>query len=596
MILQRLAEHYDRIAQDSKSELPPPGFSRQKISFCIVLNPDGTLNQFESLMEQEGKTRRAKSLIVPGQSKPTGQGLNPCILWDNAEYLLGYTVDETRRERATAAFEKSRGMHLALESAIDHPSYTAVCNFLREWSQEEAETHTDLAEKASNFGVYRIAGRTKYVHEEVTLPDVASEEGAVGDAPIAMCLVSGEVGPVARLHSPKIKGVADAQSSGALLVSFEPSAFRSYGKDQSFNAPVSQAIVFKYANALNHLLDSKQRTRLGDTTVVYWADHATVVSDVFDAFFGNTSGKDDEGGSMEAGEDKTRVAQVKQLLDQLRKGTETTAVDFAERDTRFFILGLSPNASRLSIRLWVEANVTEMLKRLRTHVQDLALKGNRDDLPVPLWRIALATGRAELDPKGNRKGYDSKSVSPKLAGDLARSVLTGAPYPQSLLAGMIRRIYSDGDVDAVRVSAIKACLVRNTRLTSRPLEISMELNTDSADIAYRCGRLFAILEKAQTDSADGDLNVTIKDRYFSSACVTPGLIMPRLILLNNHHQRKLSVGSKIYYDRMMGEVTATPFTFPRRLSLADQGKFIIGYFQQRQALYIKKLNDSEEAA
>jgi len=593
MILQRLAEHYDRIAQDPQSELAPPGFSRQKISFCIVLNPDGTLNQFEPLQEQDGKAKRAKSMIVPGQSKPTGQGLNPCILWDNAAYLLGYTVDETRKERATKAFEKSREMHLALESAINHPSYSAVCMFLRSWSPEEALTHADLEEKASNFGIYRLAGHTQYVHEEVSLLKEIGEGREAESDLVATCLVSGEVGPVARLHEPKIKDVADAQSSGALLVSFNASAFTSYGRDQSFNAPVSHAIVFKYANALNHLID-KRRLRLGDMTVVHWAEHESVVDDVFSTLFSGTPQEEDD--AVNPTEDKLRTAQVERLLGQLREGTEITAVNFDERDTRFFILGLSPNKSRLSVRLWIETNVTEILKRLQCHVKDFALKGTFNDIATPLWRVALATGRAEFDAKGRRKSYDSKSISPKLAGDLARSVLTGAPYPQSLLATMIRRIFSDGDIDFVRVSAIKACLLRNTRHTANPLEIPMELDTDTADIAYRCGRLFAILEKAQTDSVDGELNVTIKDRYFSSACVTPGLVMPRLILLNSHHLRKLSVGSKVYYDRMMGEVTAGSFDFPRRLSIADQGKFIIGYFQQRQALYTKKVTSSEEAA
>jgi hypothetical protein len=54
MILQRLAEHYDRIAASNKDEtqLAPPGFSRQKISFCVVLEPDGSLNSFQSLQEK----------------------------------------------------------------------------------------------------------------------------------------------------------------------------------------------------------------------------------------------------------------------------------------------------------------------------------------------------------------------------------------------------------------------------------------------------------------------------------------------------------------------------------------------------------------
>jgi CRISPR-associated protein Csd1 len=594
MILSRLAEHYPRIVGEGKSQLPPPGYSVQKISFCIVLNADGTLNQFESLLELDGKVKRAKPLIVPGQSKPSGQGLSPCLLWDNAEYLLGYTEDPKRAERAVRAFEASREMHLALRASTSHPSFDVVCTFLKNWSPEFAAQHKELLEIISNFGVFRIAGETQFVHQQMS-PDTTGEGTADEDAPLAMCLVSGELEPGARLHEPKIKGVAGAQSSGALLVSFNANAFTSYGKVQSFNAPVGRSTVFKYANALNHLLSvSDRRVRLGDATIVFWADHSTPVEDAFALFF---SGESSEDRTERPQEDQRRVEEARFLLSQLRSGTQNIALPHDDLPTKFFILGLSPNASRLSVRLWVEADAGEMLRRLAEHVHDFALVGGREDLPPPLWRVALATGRAEFDMNGRFKSYDSDSVSPKLAGDLARSVLTGAAYPQYLLATMARRMYNDGHISFERVSAIKACLIRNTRHTSNPLEIPMELDHEASDVSYRCGRLFAILEKAQSDSAGGELNATIKDRYFSAASVTPALVFPRLFRLNGHHLNKLETGTKIYYERLIGSVMTAPFAFPRQLSLLDQGKFITGYFQQRQDLYTsKKDKNSKEKA
>jgi CRISPR-associated protein Csd1 len=590
VILQRLAEHYDRMAAEGRLEIVPPGSSRQKISFCIVLNPDGSLNQFESLLEQEGPRRRAKSMIVPGQNKPGGLGFNPCWLWDNSEYLLGYTDDQTRMERAQRAFEASRAMHLALEAGIAHPSYTSVCAFLRNWSPDKGAEHPEFGEMSSNFGVFRIAGATQYVHQQITFSKAGSKTSEHDAIPM-ICLVSGEMKPVSRLHEPKIKGVAGAQSAGALLVSFNANAFTSYGKEQSYNAPVGQTIVFRYANALNQLLSMpERRVRLAGATIVYWADHHTLVEDAFAFLFSGESADKDE---PKPEEDQKRVRQAKLLLSQLRSGTQNILPESDSTPTRFFILGLSPNASRLSVRLWVEADANDMLRRLTEHVRDFALGGD-EELPPPIWRIAQATGRAKSDPRGRFKSYDSDSVSPKLAGDLARSVLTGAAYPQSLLAAMVRRIYSDGHIRFERVSAIKACLVRNTRHTSNPLEIPMELDQAKADVPYRCGRLFAILEKAQS-SAGGELNSTIKDRYFSAASLTPALVFPRLFRLNGHHLNKLETGSKIYYERLIGSVMTAPFEFPRQLSLLDQGKFITGYFQQRQDLYTsKKSNNTEE--
>ncbi len=586
MILQRLAEHYDRIVAEGKAELAPPGSSLQKVSFCIVLTPEGELHSFEDLRQSEGKFVRPRNLVLPGQSKPPGAGINPRFLWDSAEYLLGWSADPGKKERAPKTFTAFRDMHLALEQTLAHPAFTAVCNFLRAWSPQRAESFgPELADKATNFGVFRVLGdELRYVHEQVAPP---TESGTVEEQDLAYCLVSGELAPAARLHEPKIKGVKGSQTSGALLVSFNSSSFTSYGKDQSFNAPVSVGATFRYTNALNHLLDPRQKRRiiLGDATVVFWADHATVVED---AFFEALAGWG--GDSKDAvQEDQTRVNEARVLLTQMRDGTTHATRRPDDQPTRFFILGLSPNASRLSVRLWVEQDAAELERHLARHVRDLALAGSRDARMLSARQIIEATGRAEREKAAGRlKGYDTKAVSPQLAGEIARSIVTGAPYPQSLLATMVRRIRADNEVAFARVSAIKAVLVRNSRLAGKPLEIPMELNEQETDIAYRCGRLFAVLEKAQSDSLGGDLNATVKDRYFASASTTPALVYPRLFRLNGHHLAKLDQGPKIFYHQLISSLMAAPFDFPRQLNLLEQGRFIIGYFQQRQIFYTPK--------
>ena len=596
MILQRLVEHYDRLEASGAVKLAQPGFSQQKISFCIVLEADGQLNSFEDMRRPEGKTLQPRTMIVPGQSKPPGQGLNPCFLWDNAEYLLGWTDSPERSARAAREFEASRTMHVALESQIDAPTYAAVCAFLRDWSQEKAlESHERLKEVATHFGVFRIAGEQRYVHQLATAPIAAGLTEA--DAVTAMCLVSGSVGPSARLHEPKIKGVADAQTGGALLVSFNAPAFESYGKGQSHNAPVSTVAVFKYANALNHLLSLRERRiGLGDATVVFWADHAEpALEDCFAMLCGSSPGPDSAEGIPQ--EDAIRVDEAKRLLTQLRDGTRNALVKRDDEPTKFYILGLSPNASRLSVRLWIEATAPELERRLGEHLRDLALKSNFEERPLSIRMLANATGRYQATGKAK---FDTKGVSPQLVGELARSVLTGVAYPQSFLATMIRRIRSDSYVGYERVSAIKACLVRNARLRGTTQqtfqEVHMELDTQRDKIAYRCGRLFALLEKAQTDSVDGDLNSTIKDKFFAAASATPALVFPRLFRLNNHHLAKLAMPGKVFYSKLFASAMEAPFTFPKALNLAEQGEFIVGYFQQQQELYKKKLKPSEENA
>ena len=592
MILQRLVEHYDRLDMAGAVRLARPGFSQQKISFCIVLEPDGTLNSFEDLRRQEGKTLQPRTMIVPGETKPPGQGLNPCFLWDNAEYLLGWSKDPARVLRSERAFEASQAMHLAFEKQIDVPAFDAVCAFLRYWSPQKAAEHSDrLQEVATHFGVFRIAGEHHYVHDIAAAPIAA--DAVESETASAMCLVTGEIGQNAQLHKPAIKGVTDAQAGGALLVSFNAPSFESYGRTQSQNAPVGTVAVFKYANALNHLLSMRdRRIGLGDATVVFWADHPEpALDDVFSALFGGAPapGAQDE---QAPEEDVARVREARLLLTQMRDGTRKTTTKSDGEPTKFYILGLSPNASRLSIRLWIEAAAPELERRLGEHLRDLELKTN-NERTLSIRALANATGRYQ--PTGKTK-FDTKAVSPQLVGELARSVLTGVAYPQSFLATMVRRIRSDSYVGHERVSAIKACLVRNARLRGTFQEVPVELDTQQTDVAYRCGRVFALLEKAQLAALGKDLNSTIKDRFFAAASATPALIFPRLFRVNTHHLAKLSQESRGFYTNAFGELMREPFAFPRQLSLEQQGRFFIGYFQERQYRPAAEANLPEETA
>lgn len=597
MILQRLAEHYDRIAAsgDDDTNLAPPGFSLQKISFCVVLEPDGRLNQIRSETVQKGTRQVATSMLIRGKGKSSGSGFNPCFLWGDAAYMLGWTSDPEKAERASKCFESFRKKHLELEVQIAQPAFSTVCSFLRSWTPAQALAFGDeLSKFGTNFGVFRISGETHFIHELVLEPDKPKDQelSSKEAPPKGICLVSGVIDQIARLHQPVVKGVTGAQSSGAMIVSFNKPAFESYGKSQSYNAPVSEAAAFRYTNALNHLLNRRdRRVSLGDSTVVFWADHANELENCLSAFFADPLPNDEP--IVE--EDKERLRQAKVLLTQLRDGTAETEIDTNDGGpTKFFLLGLSPNASRLSVRLWVEADAAELQRRLGQYLRDIALLGSRDDEILTLRRMVNATGRAEHDPKGKFKGFDTENVSPKLAGDLARSVLTGAAYPQSLLATMLRRIHSDGEVAYARVAAIKACLLRNSRLRGNPLEVSIMLYPNSTDPAYCCGRAFALLEIIQKDSAGENLNRTIKDSYFSSASTTPSLVFPRLFRLGQHHLAKLDTGHRIYREKQLGEVLSKLTVFPRMLSLEDQGKFVLGYFHQIKDIYTSK-KDKEEA-
>lgn len=592
MILQRLAEHYDRIAAagDDGNQIVPTGFSQQKISFCVVLELDGKLNAIQSMQQQKGRALVATQMLLPGQGKPSGSKPTPCFLWDNAAYMLGYKAKDPKPSTTRKQFAAFRNKHISLEEEVKHPWFTAVCTFLRDWNPDKAlEIEDHLSKVTTNFGVFRIAGEMRYVHELVTTPVMVedTERASESKNEEGVCLVSGVRGQIARLHEPKIKGVADAQPGGALLVSFNASAYESYGKSQSYNAPVGAATAFKYTNALNYLLNRRERrVLLGDSTVVFWADHPNnVLEGAISAMFAEPLPNE----SPIIEEDQERLREAALLLKQLRDGTGATVISPDDQPTRFFLLGLSPNASRISVRLWVEADGAELRRRLGRHLQDVELAGSKDDRLLTLREIVRATGR--WDEKKAR--FDTENVSPQLAGELARSVLTGAVYPQSLLATVLRRIHCDGEVAYARVAVIKACLNRNSRLRGNPSEVSKMLDKDNNDAAYCCGRAFALLEMIQKDSVEGELNKTIKDSYFSSASTTPSLVFPRLCRLSQYHLAKLDTGPRIYREKQLGEVLNKLHLFPRLLSLEDQGNFVLGYFHQRQDLFTSK-KDKEE--
>lgn len=589
MILHRLAGYYDRIAADpaAASSLPKAGYSLQKISFCVVLRADGMLQQFQSLMDEGKKKPVPRLMLVPGQSKPTGSGINPCFLWDNAAYLLGFRPDDPTPQRTRDSFEAFRNRHLQLESQLNCAAFSAVCAFLRDWSPDRAAQHAKGLEGVTgSFGVFKIAGEQGFVHDDPAVlaywaAHESASQAASGDAR-AMCLVTGALEPIARLHEPKIKGVAGTQSSGALLVSFNDKAYESFGKEQGDNAPVGTAAAFKYANALNYLLNRPDRRfSVGDATVVFWADRPTLLEEVADAFWGDYAPPKPDAPP----EDQRRAEQVKRFLSQLRSGyADGEAID-PDSGVGFYVLGLSPNASRVSVRFWEQSTVGQMKDRLARHIRDTELIGARpDDPPLSIRRIVAAAGRAEFSA-GRFKGYDAASVPPILAGAVVRAVFTGGPYPSMLLGAMLNRLRADGHFSHPRIATIKACLVRNSHT-----EVPVSLDPNRTDPAYVTGRLFALLEKIQSDSAGGSINATIKDRYFSAASATPGIVFPRLIRLSQHHLAKMEGGQKVYYERQLGQVMAKLDCFASHFTLEDQGAFAIGYFHQRQDLFTPRNN------
>ncbi|MBK1792482.1 type I-C CRISPR-associated protein Cas8c/Csd1 [Persicirhabdus sediminis] len=583
MILNALNDLYSRLADDSSYEIAKPGYSPQNISFRVVLRPDGSLFAIQDarIRDDKGKLRADKQLVL-GEAKPSGSGINPGFLWDNFAYMLSYKKDDPKPERTEKSFHAFRDAHLKVEQTINHKQFSTVCRFLENWSAELAAQyiaeHPELDELTTGFGIFSIQGETKSVNEQYEILSWWDNREPASDATTGQCLITGaESVPIARLH-PKIKSVAGAQSSGASLVSFNAKAYESYGKDQSFNAPVSEKAAFQYGTALNSLLNgpksTKHRIRIGDTTCVFWTDKPSVIEDVFGIFASE--------GSNAQVQDENLRSKVEILLKQIQLGAKASSqLDEDPEQTRFFLLGLAPNAARLSVRFFHQSTVAELLAKLRAHHQDINIvrewdtpKGKRlADPEFPAyWQLLSQTARV------------ADEIPPLLGGALMRAILENTHYPEALYAAVLRRIRADRTINYYRAAIIKGVLTRNHKQT-----ISVMLDTENKEPAYLLGRLFATLEKTQTDAL-GELNAGLREKFYSSASATPASVFPRILRTYQHHLAKLSGGQKVNRERLVQDILADiPASgFPTNLNLKSQGIFALGYYHQRKDFFTKK--------
>uniref|UniRef100_A0A832I6N3 Type I-C CRISPR-associated protein Cas8c/Csd1 n=1 Tax=Eiseniibacteriota bacterium TaxID=2212470 RepID=A0A832I6N3_UNCEI len=377
VILQSLHALHDRLSAAPEYRLPTPGFSLQKITFKVVLHPDGRLFGIEDARVINDGTPRPQQCLVPGGTKPSGSGLNPCFLWDNAAYMLGFAHDEGKRQRARDAFDAFRTRHVSLRSEVACPAFNAVCAFLTTWDPSKAESYPALIEAAqTGFGVFQLVGETSWVHEDPKIVAwwLAHSAAESGSTSLGQCLITGNEAPLARLHD-KVKGLVGGQGAGSSLVGFNEEAFESYGKVQSFNAPVSEVAATRYMAALNAMLDGpkrdKHRMTLGDMTVVFWTDGPSATEDIFARFaqmgsaYRDTTDPQDEGVR----------ARLEAFLRALRVGREAYGELEADPDhTRFYLLGLSPNAGRVAVRLFHSDSLGVLLENLRCHHRDIALE------------------------------------------------------------------------------------------------------------------------------------------------------------------------------------------------------------------------------
>jgi len=568
MILQGLVEYYDRKAADPDSALAPGGFEWKEIPFILELAADGKLVQIIDTREFQAKKLIAKRFLVPQAVKKTS-GVAANLFWDTAEYVLGFDL-KGKPERAIsqrAAFVERIASLESIQQDVGMRALLAFLNDPESVNSIEAKFPTQYRELFEINPVisFRLVGEVNLVCQRADVMATLRDDSSAGEAN-GFCLVRGKEDVIERLHS-SIKGVWGAQSSGANIVSFNLDAFNSFGKAQGANAPVGKQAAFAYSTALNHLLrrDSRQRIQVGDASTVFWSrDQCPLETDLL-ALFGESPKDDPDQGSHA----------VANLYSSIKNGVY--AAD--DRDNRFYVLGLAPNAARISVRFFHSGTVKEIAHNIKTHFDDLEIERASFDLPhLSIFRLLTsiaAQGKAD-------------NIPPNLSGDFARAILAASPYPATLLQAAVRRIRAEHDINYQRAALLKAVINRQTRFQpSNDKELTVSLDLTNNNAGYRLGRLFAVLERAQ-ERANPSLNATIRDRFYGAASSTPVAVFSNLMKLKNHHIAKLeNRGEAVNLERLIGEIMDGITDFPTHLPLADQGRFAVGYYHQRQSFYNK---------
>ncbi len=621
MIVQSLARYYDILAGDDTVKISRPGYSPAKVSFALVISPEGTLTNVLDL-RTDGKKKLPKVMEVPLQKSRQGKRPPPYFLCDKGEYVFGVeslnAKDFQKKEgsyphdlvilerneknvvvvspRSLECFNQFHKYHHTLLDGLSNPEIQGFLHFLDAWNPKLALQHPKFAEYkdemlAGAFFVFDVNG--EYLHRNAIARNAWEAYCPPGNGDssqeCSQCLVCGKMLPIARTHQ-KIKGVLNAQSAGATLIGFNDPAFESYGKKQSYNAPVSESAMFKYTTVLNYLLerDSKNKIQIGDTTTLFWAEtknkaYEDLILSLLNPVEPRTT-QEGEPQEERLEQDHSIRQLINDILLKVKSGGYLEDRDLGiPKTTKFYILGLSPNNARLAVRYWHEDNFGDFITRLARHHIDMEIDaGDRGPQFISVYRLLKETVPRDAD------------IPPLIEGLLMRSIIENTPYPIPMYHAILNRVKVERSINYARAGFMKACLMRMARTRKQDEEdvITVSLNEASTNVPYRLGRLFAVLEKSQSET-NRELKSTITSKYFSSASTTPAVVFPVLLKLAQHHIAKSDWGFKS--NQRIEEVLAGIDEFPAYMDLEEQGMFMLGYYHQRKAFYKKKdVNDEKQ--
>lgn len=603
MLIKALCDY--SALQENKT---PAGYCKQAIHFEILLTPEGKIAAINDLRVPRIiplKNKKTKTVYDPVMEQLPVRTQKPGIDKNTIEhrplYIFGLNYDKGTLTPTDATNKAAKSHKCFCEwnekffEKIDSPICKAYLNFIRTWEPEQETQNPHLLalgkEYSSSYYEFGLDGSPEIkLHNDskfkAAYEDYLAQLNADSDSDdteLSTCSILGEKLPQARIHN-KIKGIKGGMSSGGTLVGMNDTAFESYGKKQSYNSNVSEKAMQMYTSALNYLLSKRDHYKIiDDMTIVYFAMKKNDTEEC-NMFAGMFSGFEDELNKSVVTEADRNINTV---MTQLKQG-KTADMPY-DHNVDFYVVGLTPNKSRVCQKFVYHDKFGKILDNVMKHQHDIAIGDYKRQVSIERIGHELISPKASKPKKDDEN--DTNKVPPPLTAALFEAILKGTRYPEELLSTVVARVKTDSDeeknhfikINDVRTGLIKGCINRKQNKE----EIKMSLDLENKNQAYLCGRLFAVLEKIQQDASGGGLNRTIKDSYFASACSKPSTVFPKLYKLSQNHIKKLS--SPIFYNKLCGEILdGLDGKFPSTLSLDDQGRFIVGYAQQNKALYTKK--------
>lgn len=595
-MLSKLAEFGRRIRKEDACD----ALKQEMVSVDILIDEQGGFNGFvnheklptwaEALLAKKGKAR---------------------LLLDKAEEVLGFDA-------------KKHGLFLEKLNQFRHvPSLLPALLFYEDnraqGLEKAAAAFEEVPEKLrkENFA-FVLMGDNLRLHEKedvrsALIADFEARQKEKLKPDGKLCSVCGKADhPIVAEPHGMIKNVPAGQSTGCALVSYNESAFESYGLKGNENASVCTACARNYVEGLSHLMRngvecvpdkgkkyfrySNRKNLSPDTAMIFWTRNNAPVPEL--DYVDNT---DENAPSIlalimsapEAAGPPSDDALLL-LLDAPFTGREETPAG-VDPDL-FYSCILSGAAARISTRNWIERAASDVRRNLAAWFHDIAIAEMNFTTKTPQARffplrtLANSCGTHRKRGQDGKTSYDLEKEDAyigRAAAALWGCALRGATPPYSMLDRVLRRIrMEEGRVTTARAALLKFIL--NRMLHKNPQggqRMRPQLDKDNTDAAYAAGRIFAVLESIQTAALGSELNAPIRDRFYSAASTNPAATFGRLIKLSQAHLSKLrgeKPGLAVVLDKKLGELFSTITNFPAIFSLEEQGRFAVGYYHQRQ--------------